>query len=45
MLVMQAGHVIGEMDDFELMTRTSNDASSIKGRYQILRRHFEEFLR
>jgi hypothetical protein len=34
-----------ELDDFELMARTSNDASSIRNRYQILRRHFEDFIR
>ena len=33
-----------ELDDFELMARTSNDASSIKGRYQILRRRFEQYV-
>lgn len=34
-----------ELNDFELMARTSNDASSIKRRHQILLRRFEEFLR
>jgi hypothetical protein len=33
-----------ELDEFELMARTSNDASSIRRRYQILRRRFDEFI-
>ena len=32
-----------ELNEFELMARTSNDAFSIRRRYQILRRRFEYF--
>lgn len=32
-----------ELDDFELMARTSNDASSIKLRYGLIRQRFEAF--
>jgi hypothetical protein len=33
-----------ELVDYELMTRTSNDQSSIGGRYRILRQRYEKFI-